>query len=294
MSARRGFALLLVLAGTLVVLAGTTLAIALLLDTRRHLAATASDDHLLDALVAGEQLSLQWLRSHAHAVVLSPDDGSIALINDRWRCQQGDGELTVQLYDACSMIPARCAGVSGNLRTALPPGWSGVVLPDIPFDLQSEPSDWLETIALPHEFSRFPIASNSAPVVDWSTMGTIVRGPQPDDHRTARAGLAMIVSPHSDGGINLNTAPESVLRSAFQLAGLGGVDEILQRRRRGLTITAAPEVPSQAVGFRFVTTSKHWNAHITAQWNATRRSWWVVITGNPMEWRIVQRHDADR
>ncbi len=294
MRSRRGFALLLVLAGTLVVLAGATLAIALLLDTRRHLAVTATDDHLLDALVAGEQLSLQWLRSHAHEVMLSPDDGAISLINDRWRCQQGDGELTVQLYDACSMIPARCAGPDGNLRIALPPAWSGVVLPDFPADLQSEPSDWLEMVALSPEFSRFPVAAKAAPVVEWSTMGTIVSAPLADHHTTARLGLAMIVSPHSGGGINLNTAPESLLRPAFQLAGFGGVDEILQRRRRGLAITAAPEAPSPATRFRFVTTSKQWNAHITAQWNATKRSWWVVITGNPMEWRIVQRHDADR
>lgn len=294
MAPRRGFALLLVLAGTLVVLTGTTLAIALLLDTRRHVAATTSDDHLFDTLVAGEQLSLQWLRTNARQVVLSPDSGSIALLNERWRCPQGDGELRVHLYDACSMIPARCAGVGGSLRTALPPGWSGVFLPDLPIELQSEPADWLETVVLAPDFRRFPRIPTTAPVVEWSTMGTLVSAPPQADHTTPHLGLAMLVSPHSEGGINLNTAPESLLRPAFLQLGLGGVDDLLQRRRRGLAITAAPEAPSQATRFHFVTASKNWHAHITARWNTSQRSWWVVITGNPMEWRIVQRHDADR
>jgi hypothetical protein len=295
METRRGLALLLVLAAAVIVLTGTMLAIRLLVDTRRQLTVTSADDHLLDALAAGERLAIGWLSAHVQQVVLPPEGGVVALIDERWRCAQGDGALMVQLYDACAMIPARCAGVNGSLRAALPPGWGGVVLPDLPPGRDHEPRDWLETVQLPVQLRRFPVATGSTRPVEWSTIGTIADGspPAPAD-RPVRLGLAMVASPHSQGAINLNTAPEALLRAAFQQIGAGGLDQLLQQRRRGLAITAVPEVPVEAQGYHFVTTSKAWKAHIQVGWNSLQRSWWVVIAGNPGEWRIVQRHDADR
>lgn len=294
MTSRRGFALLLVLAATVVVMAGITLAISRLLDTRQHLVGVTDEDHLIDGLAAGERLSLTWLRQHATQVVFPPEGGNIPLVHETWRTHHGIGDLSVLLYDACAMIPARCAGSEGPLRSALPHSWSGVFMPDLPPTKQTEPPDWLETIALPHGLRRFPYAAMSTPTVDWSTKGTIADAYQPPASPASDIGLAVLVSPHSQGAINVNTAPEDLLRIAFQQSGAGGLSTMIQQRRRGAAVRTVPELTVPRLGFRFVTTSTVWYAHIRVRWNDRQRSWWVVMAGNSTDWRIVQRHDADR
>jgi|GEM_PF-2940504 len=294
MTHRRGFALLLVLAATLIVMASITLVLSRLLETRRHLVGATDEDHLIDGLAAGERLSLAWLRIQARQVVFPPDGGSIPLVHDTWRTHHGNGEVTVLLYDACAMIPARCAGTDGTLRAALPPGWSGVSMPDLPPQQQTEPPDWLETITLPRGLRRFPRAAVSTPPIDWSTKGTIADGNRSSTLPNTEIGLAMLVSPHSQGAINVNTAPEDLLRIAFQQSGTNGLSAMVQSRRRGVAVTNVPELTVPRSGFRFVTSSSAWHAHIRVRWNDRQRSWWVVLAGNSTDWRIVQRHDADR
>lgn len=291
---RRGFALLLVLAATLVVLTAGTLAIGLLLETRRQLAASDTDHHLVDGLAAGERLALAWLVANAERAVLPPEGGAIALPGERWHTAVGDGRLAIHLYDACAAIPARCAGPSGSLRQALPPAWAAVPIAELPPEAPQEPADWLETIELADGLHRFPLPAPTTATVDWSAVGSVARGPDREQDAAPHAGLAALVSPHSRGAINLNTAPEELLRQVFLQLGTGSIDGVIQRRRRGMMIPAAPEVAEGAQRFRLVTTSRDWCARIAVEWNGARRSWWVVITGNPKEWRIVQRHDADR
>ncbi len=293
MAGRRGFALLLVLAATLVVCSGMVFALTLLVDARRQLTVSNADDHLRDALAAGERLTIGWLSTHSQRLVLPPEKNSLAIVHERWICEQGDGELTVRVYDACGFIPARCLGANGTLIRALPAEWAEVVFPDLPILRTDEPRDWLETVAISQELRRFPINPQRTRATDWSTLGSIAHPPTLSTSQT-HTGLATIASPHSGGVINLNTAPESLLRAAFERAGADGLDEMLQRRRRGLPLNGVPEVPTEALRFRFATTSLAWCAHVTARWNSTQRSWWVVITGNPQGWQILQRHDADR
>jgi hypothetical protein len=291
---RRGFALLLVLAATLVVLTAATLAVGTLLGTRRQLAASATDQHLIDGLAAGERLALAWLAANGERALLPPEGGALALPPARWRTATGDGRLAIHLYDACAAIPASCAGTMGSLRQALPPGWSTVAIADPPPEAQQEPADWLEAVALPDGLHRFPLPAPAPATVDWSAVGSVARGPDREAEVAPHGGLAALVSPHSHGAINLNTAPEGLLRQVFLQLGTGSIEGLVQRRRRGRLITAAPEVAEGAQRFRLVTVSRDWSALIAVEWNGARRSWWVVITGNPMEWRIVQRHDADR
>jgi hypothetical protein len=294
MSSRRGFALLLVLAATMVVMAGITLAISGLFDARQRLGGTTDEDHLIDGLAAGERLALAWLQAHARQVVLPPEGGTIPLVHETWRTSQGRGHLTVVLHDGCAMIPARCAGLDGTLRAALPPGWSGVFMPELPAHQPTEPPDWLETVALPRGLRRFPITATTAPGVDWSTKGIIADGYLPSTPITSETGLAMLVSPHSQGAINVNTAPEDLLRIAFQQSGASGLATMIQTRRRGAAVTSVPELTVGKSGFRFVTASVVWYAEIRTNWNDREQSWWVVLAGNSTDWRIVQRHDADR
>jgi hypothetical protein len=290
---RQGFALLLVLAATLVVTAAATLAISLLWQSRRQVAATRDDDHLCDALAAGERIALAWIITKAQRIQLPLEGGEIPLVDDHWHSAFGDGSLTVHLYDGCAMIPARCVGPGGSLQAALPNEWSAVTFPAVDANAGEEPPDWLELALIPAQRARFPNEDTPPHHTTWSTTGSIAAPPLVSLDQ-AIPGLAQFVNPHSEGAINLNTAAESLLAVAFNQAGIGGLDEVLRQRRRGHFITAAPQVQMATLRYHFVTTSSVWCAHITAHWNNTHRSWWVVIAGNLTKSRIVQRHDADR
>jgi hypothetical protein len=292
MNPRRGFALLIVLAATVVVSAGIISTIALLTQGRQTLTATSTDDRLHDLLLGGEHLALAWITANASQVVLSDEATMIPTAHESWQTQDDSGEMTVDLYDGCGMIPARCAGGDGGLHDALPGDWATVSTPP-PTPTGEEPADWLELAWIPDGKTRFPGAvPRTTQAVAWSTIGTIARPPTTLQERP-RDGLASLVCPHSGGAININTAPAGLLRAAFAKAGTSGVEEVLRNRRRSLFTAQAPEV-QQAAGYHFVTTSQVWCAHIQVRWNETRRSWWVVVAGNPAERKIVQRHDADR
>lgn len=291
MTPRGGFALLLVLAATLVVSAGVLGTISLLMQGRQTLAATTTDDRMQDLLVGGEQLTLSWIMANAQRVVLPDEETTISMAHETWETRDGSGEMIIDLHDGCGMIPARCVGSAGSLREALPGDWSTLSTPALS-PTGEESRDWLELAGLPDGKPRFPRMGSLTHPTAWSTIGTIARPPS-TTRESPQDGLAGLVNPHSGGAININTAPVGVLRVAFAQAGASGLEELLRNRRRSLFTAQAPEV-QQTTGFHFVTTSQVWCAHIQVRWNENRRSWWVVVAGNSSERKIVQRHDADR
>jgi hypothetical protein len=288
--ARCGFALLFALAALILVLAAVGSALAALHATRSEIVVAQTDERLLSGLRAGEQLALSWIAANAERLVLPPDGGGVVVAHDRWSLPHGAGALAVVIYDGLAGIPAPLAQSGSPLRFALPDNATSVIIPAGGTAARS--ADLLERLDLPAGLPRFP---HPFPGIarEWSLPGapaapmplTLPDPPKPS--------LAELISFHSDGRINLNTAPAPLLRVAYQQLGLGDIEGLLERRQQG-SFTALPETADPAKSPQLVSTSDVWQALVTATWEGAERHWWVVITGNRRELRIVQRHDADR
>jgi hypothetical protein len=151
----------------------------------------------------------------------------------------------------------------------------------------------LERISLPSDLPRFPQPRSDSPQLRLEGGGL-----QPDltinPMTQPTPSLAELVSVHSDGRININTAPAALLREAYRVFGLGDAAPVLEMRTHGVFASVPATAPVDGEpGLRLVTTSDTWEALISVTRAGIQRRWWVVIAGNPPELRIVQRHDAD-
>lgn len=296
---RRGVALLLALAAVVIVLSalGATL-------TTLHSAVDDSiiahrDDHLFDELATGELLARAWITRQSQVAVCPVTGCGITIADDQLITGTGSGHLRVTLYDGLAGIPAHLAYLGSPLRFALPPAFIGITVPHIaPL---SGATDLLELIDVTSGNPRFPVPvdgtlhvwqSDDAPVTVMSAAGS---GTIP------QLSLTDVISVHSDGRININTAREELIRQAYTLLNLGDPQPLLDQRAAGgftaiVPVATQPLTPNQAhdvpQGLRLVTTSDIWQALIEVSWQGVERRFWVVITGNPPNLQILQRHDA--
>lgn len=176
------------------------------------------------------------------------------------------------------------------MRTALPPPMAGLVLPPIRPG-RPERSSWLlDAIDLPDGVARYPAPPAGTGRV-WRSAAAVggIHDPAPP---AAGPSLAGTIAFASDGRINVNTAPATVLRTAYAVLGLGGVDGTLERRRL-LQPSPAPEgAPPSADGLRLVADSDRWAMLITVSWQDIHRGWWVEFAGGAHHFSLVRRHDA--
>jgi len=296
---RRGVALLLALAALVIVLSalGATL-------TTLHSAVDDSiiahrDDHLLDDLATGDQLARTWIARHGQTAVAPLNGRGIAIADDEMVVDSGQGHLRVTLYDGLAGIPAHLAYLGSPLRFALPPAFIGITIPHIA--PPSGATDLLELIDLTSGIPRFPIPIDGTPQV-WQTDNTPVNGmSQAGSGPTPQLSLAEVLSMHSDGRINLNTAREELIRQTFKILNLGDPQPLLDQRAAGafttmVPVATQPASPNQAQeipqSLRLVTSTDVWQALIEVSWQGTERRFWEVITGNPPNLQILQRHDA--
>lgn len=290
---RRAFALLAVLAAVVIIMAALAGVIAALGSARRQAACTDDADHLLDALEAGERLACGWVAGDAAAVVLPPAGGSVPLVHDRWITEDGEGDLTVVMYDGCGGVPVTGDALRSPLRLALPPDWQGLAASEA-----LSPIEVLERLVVPPGRRRFPSLS-AGPAMTWTGPGVspvAVTAGGDDPGLPGAPSLAEVIAPFADNRININTAPVELLRVAFTELGLGGVDAVIDRRERGERSVAPTVRPaSEPKSLDLIDASPVWHALIAVRWGEARRSWWVVIgTGNRGSPVILQRHDADR
>lgn len=290
-------ALLLVLAAIVLVLLAVGGSLTALRLSRQAVQLRAQDDHLAQGLAAGEQIAIAWLRANAREVVLPLEGGGITVLDDRLEVAHGGVAIQVRLFDELGMIPAHLLHTTGPLRGALPPGWSGLIVPQVARERLEHPSDLLETIPLLGR-QRFPRASPARAWI-WRDGAVAVRAPPPlvGVTSTRDLSLAEVAGFRSHPRLNVNTAPEPLLRAAgaFLEVGKSTVDEWCTRRRKG-QFTGAPAGISheRAHPLLMVESSDAWNALVTVECDGIRRAWWVMIAGNARTFWIVQRHDASR
>jgi hypothetical protein len=306
---RSGMALLLVLALAILILSGASAAMIAVDRARLAHAALSDDDHILDGLLGGEAVALTWLRRQAATIVLPPDGGGIPLLCDRWRTDAGEGGVQVTLFDGLSGVPLPL--INGPLRGALPASWQSLVVPatDVARAHQTSTTtpppgadpvpanDLLERVLVTGNQRRYPAHPRLRETVyaDDLRQAGAASDPMVVEPPPAPS-LAEVLAIWSDGRVNINTAPKDLLRTIYQSAHLGGIDDLIARRGRVLA-SQAPTLPATfpdgAAAPVLVDTSDRWQILITASWNRGHRSWLTIVASIDDGWRIIQRHVVD-
>jgi hypothetical protein len=291
-----GLALLLVLLCMTLLFASLGIALNALNVARADAAIGEDDQHLMEALSAGERLAHRWLVIHADSIVLAPEGGSIPICDDVWATESGDGRLTIVLYDALGGIPHTLARRGALLRAALPPELSQIEIP-LSAHRIGDVDDVIERLVLPPGVRRFPRMVLSDPTVwtDGSALANSMRVLELSAERPLAPALVEVISPHAYGRVNINTAPMRLVESSCMAIGKPTLIETIRERRAGKLFTGPEQIANASIeGLTLVSTSNTWNVHMTARWRGSTRSWWVVLTGNAYEYRIIQRHEAAR
>jgi hypothetical protein len=282
-------ALLMAVATLVLVLAGVTAGLVALRGAHQSTWSSEVDVRLQSGLREGERLASAWLNAHATDAVLPPEGGGLVLVDDRFLLPSGEGRLSVVAYDGLGGIPACLAQRGSALRAALPASLTALTLPAIDPSQAEATAYLLDMIELPEGVGRFPAPPQSRGRL-WRTAGVVGQVGTPAESG-ADPSLADSVSFRSDGRININTAPEPLLRAAYAALRLDGVEAVLERRR---LLNASPlpkDGNSSADGLRLVAQSDRWQMLISVTWQDIRRSWWVDFTASSQSSSRVQRHD---
>ncbi len=297
---RRGAALLIVLAALiLTVTASASLAgLASTLKMQRTLdhAAIGADD----LLRATEAPIIAWLESESAQVVLPPEVEAprIDVLHDTWSDGKLQYELTVTAWDQYGMVPINLARSGSPLRQALP-----TVIRRAFDRVQTKPNEppgldlFRDTFgATDNEMRIFPRADSTEPIVFADALNSTSREdidprqPPAQDQPTPLA-IGALVSTHSGGRININTAPPELLEQAFRGAGRGGFDSVLAARAEGRSVSLGdlPTSSSSSTAPQIVGSSSAWSCRIDIRVGPLRRSWWAVYVKSRSNWECVQR-----
>ncbi len=298
----RGMAMLFVLAA--LVLSVTATALIAKSRTASRLASLAdSRVSLCDELrIASEAPIRHWLQTASAGVVLQPDVGEpvVRVLNDRWDTGGQAWRLRISAWDQCGMVPI------------------GSVLQDHPISSEIPDTDKNRVRAslLSAESQLFGLDQlaegnlSPFPQTQWESVQTFgflketrPAGETPEVKAEADA-IGALLSTHSPGGsgrqgrtppiwLNVNTAPVPLLRRAFALAGMDGVDAIEQARAEGeqspVNLRASSRGGEKIASIRFVNASPVWAFRIDAEVGGVRRSWWEVWSLTSGTWEVVQR-----
>lgn len=282
-TSKRGLAMLMALATVVLVMTGMTAGLVALHGARQSAWTSAVDGHLLGGLRQGERLASAWLKAHGDDAVLPPEGGGILLVDDHFILPSGEGRLTVVAYDGLAGLPASLAQAGSGLRAALPAAMVELLVPRVNPTQPERSAHLVASLDLPEHVPRFPQRPSGRGRV-WRTPGA---GHPSEEDLPAASGpsLAETIAFRSDGRININTAPEALLRTAYAVLELEGVEEVLARRR-SLQPSRAPVNAADATGLRLVAESDRWQMLIAVSWQGIRRSWWADFD----RLNLVQRH----
>jgi len=284
---RRGFALLLALAACLLIL----VSLGTWIQARHHLAQVAwvaeSDDRIRGVRGSAEQLLQSWISS-APVVVLPSGGGSVLIADDALLSDGQVIRMTIRAYDVCAAIPAARAVRGDALVANLPPVLQGIRSPTrgpVAPGAAASLSGWIDTVDVPPGARRFPALVCDQPL--WWGGGPSIRQTDATDP-TAMPAVAVWISPHQEGTLNVNTMPMDLLRAVYQELALDGIDQVADGRAAG-RLGSAPTIDAGR-GIRLVDRSSAWAARIDVAFGAQHRAWWVVALGKPGAVRIVSRH----
>ena len=284
----RGVALLMALATVVLVLAGVTAALTAVHGVRQTARSGDVDARLLAGLRQGERLAAAWMKTDSAKLVLPPDGGGVVLVDDRFILGDGEGRISVTAYDGLAGIPACLAQRGSALRLALPASLVGLTVP--PISAAKPSPHLLDSLELPDGVPRFPRDRRGQGRI-WRSVDAGIPA-DVGSWTDAEPSLAETIAFLSDGRINLNTAPASLLRTAYAVLGLGGVDAVLERRQALLPSDPPAGVQPAAGGLRLVAQSDRWQMLITVSWLDISRSWWVDYATTPTGSSLLHRHDA--
>lgn len=262
---RRGVAMILVLAACVVILTAS----AVVAQARANAALGAgTTDGLAMALElaeASEDATIAWLRHASREVVLepSPEIIGVPIMNDRLEIGRREITVRVTAWDQCAMLPntdlsdlPAMARLAGDQR----PAWAGDRFPG---------ADHTKTI---------PSARHDAASVRFAT-----HNPEPNGQRQ-RGGAS--------AAVNINTAPEPLLRAACADLGVASADSILVARRSGERATITTAGRADPSGLRLVAASTVWSVRtdigVSGPGGASVAVWTVyTLVGGT--WSRVQR-----
>ncbi len=281
MSARRGTALLLVLATlVLVVTAAAALARSLALhriESDSFRTQLVGDRFVRDATPRIES----WLAAESALAVMLPDAETPAIPMDRITLDEGL-TLSITAFDLRGMAPAPLVAAGGPITRTLPPEVVHAVrtLDDLTIG-DDEP------LGL-DGFSR--ASSSTLPV--YPRLGDT----------GAIGGLVAFDVPSARGAVplNVNTAPWPLVALAMRDSGRGGLDLIRERRAEGkpANVTGtAREGADASTATRTelipVAVSDAWAFRVEATSGGTMRAWWVVYRRERAGWRCTHRVPID-
>ena len=285
MTARRGMALLVVLAVTVLTVS------ALLLVARAISAATMARHTSMSTMVADDLVRAadvpirSWLASEAPEIVLPPDAvvPSVPVLHDKWTAGDVEVELVITAWDQCGMVPADA--FRGPLRAAVTDQKiHGIVAATKVPRGQAAGLDLFLAAAKEVEGARV-----------YPTVPPDEQLEQDDDEPQPLA-VGEVVATHNPapGRINVNTAPIALVEAAMRRAGRGGLDPLIEARSAGERFDP-PAPPRQRRGRggapQLAGTSDAWAYRVDITVGGMHRSWWCVYRrlepGKP--WECVQR-----
>lgn len=237
-----------------------------------------------------------WLADRAHTTVLAPeiDEPCVVVLHDWWTAGGDSHEITITAWDQCGMTPVAAAASGHGLAQILPD--------QLRARASDVPREWLWRAGLDQlgtdGLTLFPVAPPLRESAPGRTAGRATPSPpdlsigaclathNPPVAVRSRRGVSPVL-------INVNTSPPRLLRHAFRLAGLGGVDLVLDARENGLPATlgllASTGDASESAPIRFVGASPSWGVRIDVRVGSVRRSWWEVWINTSGQWEVTQR-----
>lgn len=266
---RRGVAMLIVLATAVLLL---TAASVIALSRATATLAARTDERLYLAWAACEAAEtpvLAWLQHESRSTVLPPESPPMARILDDPLTIAGlPARITVVAWDQTGMLPA--------VDMAAIPAFASLLT-----RAERRAARWIGT-----ESSGLDLADASIPIFPTPDLPTALGArvathnppPGPVRHRGGQ-------SP----AINIHTAPEPLLRAAYEHLGLPGIEAVLQARRAGERVESQSLRASDAAGLRLVGVSTAWGVRTDVTVDGLRASVWSVYTLRAGTWVREQR-----
>lgn len=302
-SARRGVALLIVLAVLMITLTATSIIMSAAANASASRRLAQADHIAIDLLAAAEEPIQWWLKNESDKVILPLPptvlEPAVAVLDDSFTLaarliddDEASGEspvvqITITAFDQRGMVPMQLARSGSPLRLSLPtevlqlldaadlPPASGTLDVQLGLDLFSRAIDDYPDVAI------FPSA----------VAGGANRRPFGAQDAARLPALGGLVATHNRGTpvrINICTAPMPLVEAACRLAGRGDIDQIVAARTAGKrpdvpqlfdraqSGEAASSIPS------IVTTTDCWSFRIDLTVNGLKQSWWSTYTrGRP-------------
>lgn len=305
---RRGVALLITLAAIVIAIVACTSLARVAITTSLTRSIDSRSERAADLLRAAEAPILLWLRERAPHIVLPPDATSpaILVLDDVISVEIDTVRLTLTAWDQRGMAPSSLLVRGVPTRSAVPSDMldhiddarktRGNVLDQSPgLDLFDAPESPFPTFTA-NEPMRFGGATSgsSRGFESRAALGAYVATHNPPPHEPRQRRSRRRKRPQT--AINVNTAPIELIEAAMRMAGLRGIEQIIDARERGEPATAAGTAVGQALpnAPALIATSDVWSFRIDATIGTLNRSWWAVYTKDQGAWRCVQRLAIDR